>query len=49
MIKDLERIGDYNKNIFDLADDGVSMAEAPDLDQVRRLPRRDLVTHRAHG
>jgi phosphate uptake regulator len=32
MVKDLERIGDYNKNIFDLADDGVSMAEAPDLD-----------------
>jgi phosphate uptake regulator len=32
MVKDLERIGDYNKNIFDLADDGVSRAEAPDLD-----------------
>ncbi|HJM32668.1 MAG: PhoU domain-containing protein [Acidimicrobiales bacterium] len=44
MIKDLERIGDYNKNIFDLADDGVSMAEAPDLDQV--LGYRDEISSR---
>ena len=28
MIKDLERIGDYNKNIFDLAEEGVSFAGA---------------------
>ena len=44
MIKDLERIGDYNKNIFDLADDGVSMAEAPDLDPV--LGYRDEISSR---
>ena len=44
MIKDLERIGDYNKNIFDLADDGVSMAEAPDLDQM--LGYRDEISSR---
>ncbi|MBC8363629.1 MAG: PhoU domain-containing protein [Actinobacteria bacterium] len=44
MVKDLERIGDYNKNIFDLANDGVSMAEAPDLDQI--LGYRDEVSSR---
>ncbi len=44
MVKDLERIGDYNKNIFDLADDGVSMAEAPDLDQM--LGYRDEISSR---
>ena len=44
MVKDLERIGDYNKNIFDLADEGVSLAEAPDLD--RLLSYRDELSSR---
>ena len=34
MIKDLERIGDYNKNIFDLALEGVSFSGAEDLEQI---------------
>ena len=34
MIKDLERIGDYNKNIFDLALEGVSVSGAEDLEQI---------------
>ena len=29
MVKDLERIGDYNKNIFDLAEEGVSFKDSP--------------------
>ena len=44
MIKDLERIGDYNKNIFDLAEDGVSFAEADDLERI--LGFRDEVSSR---
>ena len=44
MVKDLERIGDYNKNIFDLADEGVSLAEAPDLG--RLLGYRDELSAR---
>ena len=44
MVKDLERIGDYNKNIFDLADEGVSLAEAPDLG--RLLGYRDELSSR---
>ena len=31
MVKDLERIGDYNKNVFDLAEEGVSFAEADEV------------------
>ena len=42
MIKDLERIGDYNKNIFDLAEEGVSFAEADDLERI--LGFRDEVS-----
>ena len=34
MIKDLERIGDYNKNIFDLALEGVSFSGGEDLEQI---------------
>ena len=34
MIKDLERIGDYNKNIFDLALEGVSFSGDEDLEQI---------------
>ena len=44
MIKDLERIGDYNKNIFDLAEEGVSFAEADDLERI--LGFRDEVSSR---
>ncbi len=44
MIKDLERIGDYNKNIFDMAEEGVSFAGADDMDQI--LAYRDEVSAR---
>ena len=44
MIKDLERIGDYNKNVFDLAEEGVSFAEADDLERI--LGFRDEVSSR---
>ena len=44
MIKDLERIGDYNKNIFDLALEGVSFSGAEDLEQILRF--RDELSSR---
>jgi len=44
MIKDLERIGDYNKNVFDLAEEGVSFAEADDLERI--LGFRDEISSR---
>ncbi len=44
MIKDLERIGDYNKNIFDLAEEGVSFTESPELETILSL--RDEVSSR---
>ena len=44
MIKDLERIGDYNKNIFDLALEGVSFTGAEDLEQI--LGFRDELSSR---
>jgi phosphate transport system protein len=44
MVKDLERIGDYNKNIFDLAEEGVSLADSPDLEEILAL--RDEVSSR---
>ncbi|MCH1514203.1 MAG: PhoU domain-containing protein [Acidimicrobiales bacterium] len=44
MIKDLERIGDYNKNIFDLAEEGVSFTESPEIDSILSL--RDEVSSR---
>ena len=44
MIKDLERIGDYNKNIFDLALEGVSFSGAEDLEQI--LGFRDELSSR---
>ena len=44
MIKDLERIGDYNKNIFDLAEEGVSFTESRELDSILSL--RDEVSSR---
>ena len=44
MVKDLERIGDYNKNVFDLAEEGVSFAGADDLE--RLLGFRDEISSR---
>ena len=44
MIKDLERIGDYNKNIIDLALAGVSFSGAEDLEQI--LGFRDELSSR---
>ena len=44
MVKDLERIGDYNKNIFDLAEEGVSFTEADDLERI--LGFRDEISSR---
>ena len=44
MIKDLERIGDYNKNVFDLAEEGVSFMDADDLDRI--LGFRDEISSR---
>lgn len=44
MVKDLERIGDYNKNIFDLAEEGVSFAGSADLESILAL--RDEISSR---
>ena len=44
MITDLERIGDYNKNIFDLAEEGVSLTESSELET--NLSLRDEVSSR---
>ena len=44
MIKDLERIGDYNKNVFDLAEEGVSFVDADDLERI--LGFRDEISSR---
>ena len=44
MVKDLERIGDYNKNVFDLAEEGVSFAGADDLERI--LGFRDEISSR---
>jgi len=44
MVKDLERIGDYNKNVFDLAEQGVSFLDADDLDRI--LGFRDEISSR---
>ena len=44
MVKDLERIGDYNKNIFDLAEEGVSFADSSDLESI--LVLRDEISSR---
>jgi phosphate transport system protein len=32
IVKDAERVGDYSKNIWDLADGGIDFSTAPDLD-----------------
>ena len=44
MIKDLERIGDYNKNILDVALEGVSFSGAEDLERI--LGFRDELSSR---
>lgn len=38
--KDIERIGDYAKNMFDLADQGIDLSSAPDVDQLAALRDR---------
>lgn len=40
--KDIERVGDYAKNIWDLADNGVDMTADDDVDELRK--RRDAVS-----
>lgn len=42
IVKDLERVGDYAKNIFDLADTGVDLSEAEDRDEL--VATRDRVS-----
>ncbi|MBA4157901.1 MAG: phosphate uptake regulator PhoU [Gemmatimonadetes bacterium] len=37
IVKDIERVGDYAKNLLDLARDGASFAEVPDVEEWRRL------------
>ena len=37
IVKDIERVGDYAKNLIDLALDGVTLADAPDLPHWRAL------------
>ena len=37
VVKDIERVGDYAKNLLDLARDGASLAGAPDREEWRRL------------
>lgn len=37
IVKDIERVGDYAKNLLDLARDGANLATAPDADEWRRL------------
>jgi phosphate uptake regulator len=42
LIKKIERIGDQAKNILDLAEEGVSMAGQPDIDELNA--RRQLIS-----
>ncbi len=37
IVKDIERVGDYAKNLIDLALDGVNLQQAPDLSDWRTL------------
>jgi phosphate uptake regulator len=37
IVKDVERVGDYAKNLLDLARDGANLSLAPDADEWRRL------------
>jgi phosphate transport system protein len=47
IVKDIERVGDYAKNLFDVADDGGQLHDAPDREQLQELRRRvaDFLTH----
>ncbi len=36
IVKDAERIGDYAKNIWDIADAGIDLSSAADIDQLRK-------------
>jgi Na+/phosphate symporter len=40
IVKDIERIGDYAKNLVDLALDGANFSQAPDAEEWRELRRR---------
>lgn len=42
IVKDAERVGDYSKNIWDLADAGIDFSTAPDLDHLTDV--RDLTS-----
>ncbi|MFQ5967803.1 MAG: PhoU domain-containing protein [Acidimicrobiia bacterium] len=42
VVKDIERIGDYSKNIYDLADQGVDLTSGPDHDEL--LSYRDRIS-----
>jgi hypothetical protein len=37
VVKDVERVGDYAKNLLDLARDGADLSAAPNADEWRRL------------
>jgi phosphate uptake regulator len=37
IVKDVERVGDYAKNLLDLARDGANLSDAPDVNEWRRL------------
>lgn len=39
IVKDVERIGDYAKNLIDLALDGVTLEDAPDIEDWRSLAK----------
>jgi phosphate transport system protein len=41
IVKDVERVGDYAKNLFDVAADGGQLHEVPDIDELHAL--RDQV------
>jgi phosphate uptake regulator len=39
VVKDVERVGDYAKNLLDLGRDGADLSSAPDAEEWRRLAR----------
>jgi phosphate transport system protein len=47
IVKDIERVGDYAKNLFDVAADGGQLHEVPDRGQLQELRRRvvDFLLH----
>jgi phosphate uptake regulator len=48
IVKDIERIGDYAKNLIDLARDGANFADVPDAAEWRRL-WTDITTYLAEA